>query len=308
MNRAASDVDAFFQLARDDRNTHRSYPWASQTWLHLERQRKAGRLGDMHFDSYEGPTHLRRFLRWIDTFDYGPFPSGAELDRLVALSAKRDKAALQALGVAADGLNLENIGRYNAQDFVFQRALPTPARNRMTRFLDFGAGHGRMANLLTAEDAAVAYTAVDATPAFYLGQRDYFRGLGLELNDCLDDPDGWQPRFVAGTVDHVPSWRIESLPDGGYDMICAVQVLKELSRDMLAFALGQFHRLLRPGGALYIRDHIGFHNPNAVDLDQALARTGFVLEWRSWAVDRRDCHGVPRIWRKAEDEAVFGRF
>jgi len=262
----------------------------------------------MRFETYDGPAHIRKFLKWIDDFDYGPFPSGTEIDRLSALSARRDFAALGRLEVASDGLRLDNIGHYNAQDFLFQRATPVPERNRITRFLDFGAGHGRMANLLAAEDPGVAYTAVDATPACYLVQRDYFRALGLDLNDCLDRPDDWQPFGRPGTVDHLPAWRLQDLPEARFDMICAVQVLKELSHDMLAFALVQFHRLLRPGGALYVRDHIGFHNPSAVDLDSALARSGFVLEWRPWVIDRRDCHGVPRLWRKAEDAAVFGPF
>jgi len=85
-----------------------------------------------------------------------------------------------------------------------------------------------------------------------------------------------------------------------------VQVLRELAKEMLLHALNFFARSIKTGGALYIRDHIGFHNVNQTDLDSLLRSFGFVLEWQPHVTDRVDVHGIPRIWRKA-DSSVSGR-
>ncbi|RVT94098.1 class I SAM-dependent methyltransferase [Sphingomonas crocodyli] len=58
--------------------------------------------------------------------------------------------------------------------------------------------------------------------------------------------------FDAATTLHVPNTRTIPLPDGGYDLILANSVLEYVPADWLPQVIGEFHRLLRPGGHLLI--------------------------------------------------------
>jgi len=152
---------------------------------------------------------------------------------------------------------------------------------------------------------------MDATPACYLTQCLYYDGAGYALNDYLEaHADGARSDFSLRTgknlINHLPSWRRDIVEDQSVDMISCVQVLRELSKGMLRYALEFFNRALKPGGALYIRDHIGFHNVNQTDLDALLRSYGFVLEWQPHITDRVDVHGLPRIWRKSDPAVLMG--
>lgn len=81
-------------------------------------------------------------------------------------------------------------------------------------------------------------------------------------------------------------------------MVCAVHVLREVPREVLLYVIPHFARVLKPGGALYVRDHISFHNPGGMPQDEVLAGHGLALEYYPAVRDGFDVHGVPRIWRK----------
>ncbi|OSP52934.1 hypothetical protein BV911_18500 [Pseudoruegeria sp. SK021] len=279
-----------------------------RSWQHLEKRLAEGALGDMNFHGFLGPEHLTRLYNWIDRIPYPNFLNGPPFERLVALARAADLAVMDRLGLDPELHGIDAVSVYNAQDFRFQTPYQVPWRQRVRTFLDFGAGHGRQANLwLQTAPQLTTFIAVDAFPATYLTQRLYYQALGLTLNDHMDMTQ--QPFVIhedPKVVNHLPSWRLDLVPDGSVDMVCAVQVLRELSRGMLRFALRQFHRILRTDGALYIRDHIGFHNVNMVDMDRVLAASGFVAEWQPALIDGKDVHGVPRIWRKPNLNAIIG--
>lgn len=306
-------LDLFLGVAARDRAAH-PVPDMAEAWKLRADARQNGRLDHMRFETFDGVAHLERMLLWIHGFRYGPVPGRAVLAPLVAQSLQADQAVCKAAGIDADKIDLANIAWYNAQDHHFQRVCPVPARLRPRRILDFGAGHGRQANLLRDGIASgdITYTAMDITPACYLVQRLYFRLLGLNVTDYIDlETPPATPRDLAalaapGSARHLPAWRFDLLARDSQDMVIAVQVLREMSKPALMVALGHIHRVLKPGGAFYIRDHVGFHNPNAVDLDAALAAQGFIPEWQSRLIDRQDVHGVPRIWRKPDMAAVLG--
>ncbi len=296
-----------FQKIRERDLSATKNPALKESWKLLEDANKTGRLDHMKFETYLGKEHLALMFKWIHGYPYGNVPDRKDVAALVTRSVRNDSGVGKALKLDLRGINLDAIGYYNAQDYVFQRPAHQPERLNPVSILDFGAGHGRQANLLSQEirSGKVHYCAMDATPSCYLMQRLYFETLGLKVADYCDDPD-IDRDTASANLTHVPSWRFDLLKDNSRDMVIAVQVLRELSKSMLNFALANFARVLKPGGALYVRDHIGSHNPNMVDQDQALLAHGFVPEWYPRWIDRKDVHGIPRLWRKADPQALFG--
>lgn len=306
-------LEQFAAIATRDREAGFAVPDPEAAWKLRADAARTGRLDHMRFGDFDGIDHLERMLRWIHGFRYGEVPGRDALAPLVARALEVDRAVCDRAGIETRDIDLANIAWYNAQDHAFQRACPVPKRLMPRRILDLGAGHGRQAALLRDEilSGEVVYTAVDVTPACYLVQHLYFSLMGLPVTEYLtQDPVGtapdWQALAAEGSVRHLPSWRLDLLGRASVDMVIAVQVLREMALPALRDALRHIHRVLKAGGAFYIRDHVGFHNPSAVDLNAALAAQGFVPEWQPQMVDRRDVHGVPRLWRKPDPAAVFG--
>lgn len=298
----AADLSCFRAAEARDSNHRSAFDWTA-SWRHLEKRLSEGALHDMGFTGFDGVPLIARMLRWIDRFEYPCTIDDPRLDNFATQILSGDAKALRTLGLDPASFNLPAVARYTAQDLFFQRlAVPIARDDRPRAVLDFGAGHGRLVPFWI-RDTETVYAA-DATPGPYLAQRLWARAHGCDVNDYIDAPETFVSR--SGALNHLPSWRLDLIPTGDLDLVIAVQVLRELSKAMLAYAVAEFARMLRPGGRLYIRDHIGFHNVNAADLDALLTATGFVLEWRPHLVDRRDIHGLPRIWRRAEPKVILG--
>jgi len=289
------------RLARQD--------W-KRRWLWAEMLAARGQRKEMSFHAYEGPSHVVKFFDWLRDFAFPDYLPEALTGPLRETSYARDQACAARLGVEISEASLRNMARYNAQDWIFQRFYPVPARQTVQVALDFGAGHGRMANLAFADPVAglEQYIAVDGIPGTYLTQRAYFTGLGLSLADYLDhSEEGLAERLAdrAAQVIHLPTWRLDLVPSGSVDLVCCVQVMKELPRQLAQFVIPEFARVLKPGGALYVRDHPQFHHPNQLPIDTLLSAAGFVLEFSPHLYDRVDIHGIPRIWRRLDPGAFL---
>lgn len=303
---AAEELEAYREMVEIDR-VRVDFCQAEQSWEHLEKQQADGRLLDYAFESFSGARHLDDMVRWIDGIPYRNFIEGRQFDELSAASVEADTRAFERLGLDPAARKLDAIGIYNAQDFVLQTPRPVPPRLRPRVVLDFGAGHGRQANLwLQKSHSLQTFIAMDAIAGPYLTQRMYFRALGHELSDYIDNP-GKRLKLTRGKgiVHHLPSWRLDLIEDESVDLIIAVQVLRELTARFLVFALRHMVRVLRPGGMLYIRDHTGFHNVNGVDQARLLQSFGMMLEWHPMWRDGDDLHGIPRHWRKPDLSAVL---
>ncbi|QYK43085.1 MAG: hypothetical protein KF887_08315 [Paracoccaceae bacterium] len=279
-------------------------------WLFAERLRARGERGEMGFFAYEGPGHVAKFFGWHRKAAFPDYLADHGVAQLARVSAERDAQVFDRLGLPPDPALMAHMGRYNAQDHILMHAYPVPERMRPRVLLDFGAGHGRLANLgFNAPDPKqrlTHYIAVDAIPSTYFVQRAYLSALGLKVWDYLDHretrPDAAAVRAAMADhqVIHLPTWRLDLLPDGVADMVSCVQVLKELPGQMVVDAVRAFARLTGPNGAVYQRDHLQFHDPNHVPIDRLLAAAGFAPEWTPPIRDRTDLHGVPRIWRKVD--------
>lgn len=279
-------------------------------WLFADLLAARNTRAEMNFYGFDGVDHVWKFFCWIVNTRFKDFLNSDAVEVLARLSAERDRSAFSRLGEDRPFDRLLNVGRYNAQDFLFQRAYAVPERYRVKRHLEFGGGHGRAANLaFGAADSDVEFlTMVDAIPGPYLTQRTYIKALGLTMMDAIEAPNAdLDVEDIAGSYDvlHLPTWRMNELPDGFYDMVSVVQVLKELPRKVCLEVIPEFARVLKPGGALYVRDHPQFHNPNHLPIDQLLSTAGFVLEYAPHVQDRVEVHGLPRIWRKADQRLLL---
>jgi len=300
----------FADVAKMDRDEHLTDDFLDR-WLFVEHIRDRPHIQEMSFFDYTGPQHLLKFFNWIDKFPYRDWFVGDHKD-LVAESVERDLACLEALDLKPGDLDIEAVGLYNAQDYLLQRFYPVPDRHRPRVILDFGAGHGRMANLAMRPHDRVTETmiAVDGIPSSYLTQRAYYSVLGLRVADYLEHRIDGQDVDVAELQDdhdvvHLPTWRLDLVPDSSVDLVCCVQVLKELPRQLVLHVLEEFSRVVKPGGSIYVRDHTLHHHPNMLPIDQLLLANGFVLEFSPQVRDRVDIHGLPRVWRRMDPELLY---
>lgn len=276
-------------------------------WLMMEQVLAAGHDHGLDVHDYQGPQHVRTLMDWATPFDFPDWFLAPD-DELVRASTVRDTAVLERLDLPPTDLDLAHLGRYNAQDHRLARFYPVPERQRPRVQLDFGPGHGRLANLALRPGQGVeTLVAVEGIVGPYMAQRAYYAGLGLRVADYVDadDPDAFDVAALAPEHDviHLPTWRLDLVPDDTVDLVTCVQVLRELPRDLVWYALEQFARVVRPGGALYVRDHQQGHNPNGLPLDDLVEAHGFRLEFAPHVIDRVDVHGLPRMWRRHDPAA-----
>jgi hypothetical protein len=178
--------------------------------------------------------------------------------------------------------------------------------------LDFGAGHGRLANLSffspKKDERIETYIAVDAIPSTYFSQLAYFKGMGLNVWEYLEhlsenvSSDDILRAMENHDVIHLPTWRMDLLPHSSVDTVACIQVLKELPGELLVKILQEFKRITKDDAAIYIRDHVQFHNPNHMPIDELLLANSFKQEFTPLIKDRVDSHGLPRIWRKVNPD------
>ncbi len=253
------------------------------------------------FYAFNGAGDLPKWMRWFmeKYTDYLP----EELTKpLVDLSLENDKQIFQKLGLEFDFPNYrQNIGINNAHDYLLPTLYPVPERNRIRNVIDFGAGYGRQANLWTSKVKDGIFVGMDAIPNSYGLQNLYYKALGKPLYDYIDDPASFRIDPSKKGIYHLPTWRYDLLPDNTFDMVMCVQVLPELNSKLISTMMTQFHRALKPGGMVYIRDHASVWKPaGKMDVGAFLADNGFVLEFQPHLVLDGDIHGIPRIWRKID--------
>ncbi|WP_371223610.1 hypothetical protein [Roseovarius sp. 2305UL8-3] len=286
------------------------FPEYFARWLFGERLDARGARKEMGFNAYEGPAHIGKFFGWHTNANFADYLPEDQAGALAATSAEIDTKLFEAYGLPTNLPLIAKLGRYNAQDHMLMRSYPVPERNRVRTLLDFGAGHARLANLgFNDPDETrriTTYIAMEAIPSTYFTQLAYLKGLGLRIWEYLDHCDqdltqaDLQAAIESHDVIHIPTWRHDLLPDGCVDMVSCVQVLKELPGPLVNALMPIFSRVTQKTGAIYIRDHQQFHNPNHMPIPQLLQANGFTLEFAPQIVDRVELHGDPRIWRKVD--------
>lgn len=284
------------------------------SWLSADRLRARGQRNEMGFHAFESSAHIKKFFNWLrSTKLVDPLPADAKRP-LCEKSTENDKRVCDYFHLDIPTDAIENVARYNAQDYLYQRIYPMPEDCSIRTILDFGAGHGRMANLAllgpSVLDRASTYIAVEGISSTYFTQHFYWKALGLKVWDYMEaiGPDlneiEMQKIMSQHDVIHIPTWRLDLLPENSVDMVTCVQVLKEPPGILLPHIPNEFPRICKDRDAIYIRDHIQFHNPNHMPIDAMIQASGFTLEFSPQLKDRVEIHGLPRIWRKF-DSALF---
>lgn len=301
---AIPGISEFREIKVRDHEVYiKARPWIAEYFHYIKHKNTELPISRMDFDAYAGPEHLCRFFNWLEPANYWFYFDSQFHRDLCEKSAANDHRVLLSLNLL-DRVNqtaIDKTGQYNAQDYIMRQPYPLPERQHVQTLLEFGAGHGRSANLFFEDPAAKLMIAVDSIEASYLTQCLYYHELGIRCLDYVSSEltaDDFVRRDGSPGIIHLPTWRMDLVPNQSVDMVSCVQVLRELSPALAIFALRQFARVLKVGGGLYLRDHGVAHNPNGVDLTRMLQAAGFVLEFCPH-VRRNEIHGVPQIWRKA---------
>ena len=267
------------------------------------------------YHSYNGPEDLLRWFEWCRGSPHY-FPS-EHVKPLVSLSEVKNREILRAIGNTRK-YNFQYVDEYNATDYLLQNCYPVPQRMKIKRILDFGAGYGRQINLWSQLHPELVYVGMDAIELPYCLQQFYYSHFDLPLREYVKSPRDFVIEAASG-IYHLPTWRTDLLPDNFFNMVICVQVLQEINECLVRHMIKVFQQCLKPGGALYIRDHDLMWQPaHKLNLNKLLPEMGFVLEFRPYIVDDYyalnenddfppDIHGVPRIWRKCDRSYPLNR-
>jgi SAM-dependent methyltransferase len=286
-------VTAFDELDASERSQFspdedRKWMWAAM---------KPGRAE--YHERYNGPEEVIEWMCTALAHDRGGYLPESVRAPLVRQSRVFDMEAFPNLIKYMSEVEYDRtLGRWNADDFYYANAYHVPKHQNVHRLLDFGAGYGRQLNLWSQNVSDLHYLAIDTIRKPYLTQACYYLKFDLPMHEYVIDPNAFRITDSPG-IYHLPSWRWDLVPTDSYDMILAVMVLPELHADTLHRTLVQFVRVLKPGGALFIRDHgLVIKSANTEDVAVRLHELGFVLEFRPYVKDQKDLRGIPRIWRK----------
>lgn len=277
-------------------------------WSYQSKRRSRGKTYEdgspEDFYTFTGPDVLANWMTWIDQVSYPMYFRDERTHALQADSIAADRMVLDSMGLSVSESVLEKVSLSNAQDFSLAHLYPVPERNRIRTVLDFGAGYGRQANLFHRK-AGYTYIAVDGIPSSYGLQHHYLKALGADLQDYLDAPDALKVEPGSGKAYHLPTWRLDLVPDASVDLVMTIQVLPELSTPLIKHIAGQFRRILKAGGAWLICDHISIWRPaTRLDYDAWLQENGFSLEFKPHIILNEDLHGIPRIYRRTDDKVL----
>ena len=307
--KTASQLHPFVRDFQQSMERDRAFikPWLV-SWAYQDQRKRRSKTYEeglpQDFYQFNGPQDLGRWVNWNMSFPHPDYFLDDQATELIEISAKKDMEVFQQAGInISPDAYKPVLGRSNMQDYRLAHFYPTPERQVPQRVLDFGSGYGRQANLWTQCSENLSFLSMDAIPKSYCLQRYYYSLLDYPVKEYMENPEGFSIDFDPA-IYHLPTWRFDLIPDNSLDMVMCIQVLPELSAKLVKYVVKEFHRILKPGGALFIRDGATWlRTGGGFVFRNHLAANGWVLEFRPHVIDPKDMHGVTRIWRK-EDQRV----
>lgn len=303
-----ADILKLFQNAYKNDLTGYIKPWMIN-WEYQDKRikRKVKYKENLPQDFYKfsGPNDIIEWMNWVKVVKPNYFPSDI-IDPLLIKSYDFDKKIIEKYNIPFDFSGyMGGIAMNNAQDFILANFYPMMHSNKNLKILDFGAGYGRQANLWSQHfDDNTIFISIDAIPKSYCLQHFYYSNIDYPYYDYVVNKDFSLNQLNKG-IYHLPTWRFDLIPDNFFDKIIVVQVLQELNETLAKYVIKQFHRVLNKNGVLYIRDHKHMWRPtHKLNIDNFIKNSGFTLEFEAHIVDKKDLHGIPRIYRKTNPEVL----
>ena len=282
-------------------------------WLQVLREKRGEKKGPFIKPWTEKGRSYRNFhetfyhtLRWYKLWKIKNFNQlGWKLDDAVIDNIKQKFSLLIKYALELNGDNVSKdyfkeydpytISRYTAIDYKFQNITGADINN----VLDFGSGIGRQAFQWCSRDD-VNFFSIDVTESLYLLQNKVYSLLFPEkLREYFHDPQRFQKAdFYSGKgkLYHMPTWRMDLLPDNYFDLIACVQVLQEIDETTLSYVLQQFRRIIKDNGLLFIRDKEFWTPAHKLRVGRELLKQGWELSFKYAGEEGIDIEGVPRLW------------
>jgi SAM-dependent methyltransferase len=253
------------------------------------------------FNTYDGPNEIIKWFNWLKEQKSVSFFPQEELKPFIDKIVSLDMDLLRRYNLEySENEYRENVAINTAMDYVFQNSYTMPSRCSVSNVLDFGAGFGRQANLWTQLHEDIIFVGVDAIPKSYCLQNFYYSNLHKPFFEYLEDPETFEITNSKRGIYHLPTWRLDLLPDNFFDLIICTQVLNELDKKSVKRLIKVFNRILKPSGKLYIRDHEDHIMTDKRNMNKILTSNSYTLEFRPYLIDNEDAHGTVRIWRKLD--------
>jgi SAM-dependent methyltransferase len=214
----------------------------------------------------------------------------------------------------------KQIANTRAQDYSFIKTYSNLKSG--INHLDIGPGLGSHATYSIDQFNSTFY-ALEADPGSYEVQRTFFRNLVNEQISYYDmiaiedfgisDEQLWntieikkqKESISKNSVVHVPSWKLDMIPDEHIDLVTATWVFNEVNTAGIIWLLSNCIRTLKKGGMLYIRDSNKLKpGRHKTDYDQLLEEFGFEKVAQLDVVNRKDYYGIPRIYIKKQTPSM----
>lgn len=279
----------------------RKYAWGS-----LEVYNRDVRERMQHYRSKHDLLSWFRF--WTEDWRLGsPFKGDSKYEELYGISSRRHQKMLKRIySTFKDEDKRIHAGydTWNAIDsFVILENCQETAN-----FLDFGAGYGRLGVIFGDHDKVKNYIAMDSIELPYVLQNmtlsSLFPERFYEYIEYAFEKKAFTVNLAANkNIFHIPMWKWDLIEDCSIDVVSAVFVLPEIGEFGFKEFVNQVCRTVRPGGCLYLRDHlyhVGEQNHRGghkFDTEKVLKERSFVKVYQGEYVDNEEIYGIPRIYR-----------
>ena len=279
----------------------RSYEWGS---LAVYNQDVRERM--VHYHSKYDLLHWMTF--WTEAERLGsPFAGEEKYEAIKSRSAQAHIKTLNNVYSKFDHTKKPHAGYdiWNAIDgYIVDTKCDSPST-----VLDFGAGYGRLGLVFGDESRGGKYIAVDCVEVSYMLQNLLLTSyapertseyIDMAMERRLDEFD----LSADEGIFHLPTWRLDLVPDESIDVVTAIFVLPEITDFALLDFIKHANRVVRKGGYIYLRDHLyhtgdaGHKGAHRFDTEKLLAEAGFKETYRSDYVDNKDIYGTPRTYQK----------
>lgn len=277
----------------------RKYEWASlEVYSDLIRSR---------MQHYHSKFDLLSWLKfWAEEWRLmSPFKGLENYEKLKALSRQRHDALLKRVFSTYKESTALHKG-YDIWNAIDSYIIMENCRS-IENILDFGAGYGRLGFIFGEHERVKSYVSVESIELAYMLQNITLSALFSEkFYDYVEYAFERKPLSVdlkgRPGIYHLPMWKWDTVPGGSIDVITAVFVLPEVNEFALKEFISQSIRCLKPGGHLYIRDHLyqtgdkGHKGAHTLNTEELLKENGFHKTYQGEFVDHKDIYGIPRLY------------